>query len=380
MIRLIRNIIVFTIVFTIHSDIYGQAIDYFTLEQEIYKLNNLQKFDESQKKLHNLLGSNDITNTDKYYIYLFLSYTQKRIHNYDEVLRSLDSAYTAGAKTKNNVVFRKTIQVQRSFAYFDTGQYEKVEEVLDSLTKSGYSGISSDDLFKVFIQEGYLNYLKGKYTLANAKFDKAINLIKSVSICDLPLVYAKKMELYAELNDTINRNKYFKLSMKSVDSCGMVKYKLFVLNTAVGIYKRKKDFRKAYFYKAKSDSISEKYYGKEKYLSMLDDQKKEIFNKTDQPGNYKLRNNFIFLLVAMVICSLILAIYMKKRNFFARTSKEKSALNLGYYNLTRKEKEVLDLLEKEYSYKRICDELHISQNTLKFHVKNINKKRSNSSK
>ncbi len=44
------------------------------------------------------------------------------------------------------------------------------------------------------------------------------------------------------------------------------------------------------------------------------------------------------------------------------------------YNLSKKESELVQLLEKGYSNKLISAHLKVSENTIKFHLKNIYKK------
>ena len=57
------------------------------------------------------------------------------------------------------------------------------------------------------------------------------------------------------------------------------------------------------------------------------------------------------------------------------TQAEELRIEQKKYDLTERETQIMNLLLKAYSYQDIAEILHISLNTVKFHIKNINSKK-----
>ncbi len=362
--------------------IYSQSIDYKKLELEIYALNNAQKFDESQKKLLNVLNLSNISNSDKYHVYLFLSYTQKRLQNYKEVLRYLDSANVYGKKTNNASFFTNNIKVQKAFAHFDICEYEIAVKYMESVAKTNYLGVNSENISKLMMQQGYLKYLKREYAAANEKYDFAIQLMKKSSICDLPMIFTKKMQLYAATKDTVNRDKYYNLSIHYADSCGILKYNLYTKSELLRIYRQNKNY-KAAFYLQKEYNLLDSIYNKEAHITKLSTQSKEneLLLEKEKNANARKKMNYMLAKIAagiiLIFSFLIFKIFQKHRIKSEIEKTKNLKVDKEYFIdlLTKREKEIYLLLENNNRYKDVCEQLNISENTLKYHVKNINRKK-----
>lgn len=364
--------------------VFSQSIDYKRLEKEVYELNNKYKYKESQKKLFSLLASKEVTAVDKYYIYLYLSYTYKRLYDYDAVLKYLNLAIKAIDKTEKNTVFIRNIQTQKAFAYFDIRKYDEANVIMDSLEARQYELIFSEDIPKLVMQKGYIDFLNRNYKKALLNYNKAINMMELISPCDLPMITVKKIQLFHAIKDSINMHKAYKKSIRIADSCNILKYNMYAKSELLNIFKLDKKYKKAFVLQKEYDSVKNLYNENNHQKTLLIDKAKIL---EENNSNLKSKRNLyiVIIIICLLIacgCIFLLFFYRPKKELKKHIEAQKTVIKEGNSsnkktinnNLTKKEKEVHELLKEKKSYKEISDTLNISINTLKFHVKNINRK------
>ncbi len=91
---------------------------------------------------------------------------------------------------------------------------------------------------------------------------------------------------------------------------------------------------------------------------------------------FTIFSSFLLLILSLSITFVFLKLKEFQREISFLKSSEISAAELfsQKYNITRREKEIILLMMKEYTNKKICEKLFISINTIKKHINNIYKK------
>ncbi|MFN3752446.1 response regulator transcription factor [Flavobacterium sp.] len=145
----------------------------------------------------------------------------------------------------------------------------------------------------------------------------------------------------------------------------------------------------------KKVSINDGYDYSNNEKSFIDITKKEGFNDSPNYENLHLKNlkqlNILLTLLVVLLCLSILVLWKKNMALGHETSQIKSSLNQYLFNTTSKEdlksikeeqthqaltlnerqQKIVDLMAFGYSNKQIADKLFISENTVKYHIKNI---------
>ncbi len=300
----------------------AQSAEMLSLQNRIYNLNNQFKYDSSEIILNNYLQKPELTNEDGFYINLYLSYTYKRLFDYPSVEKYLNRALAFGEKTTNKNIFIAKINSQKAFVYFDIHEYEKSDSLMKLLEKSNFRDINDDNKSKLIMQQAYLLFLKKQFSAAETLYNKAILLMTSSSPCDLPMIYAKKIQLYGAMHLENEMLLAFNKSIASADSCGIIKYRMYSLEMMYLTYKLNNDNKKALEYFEKYDTVRMQYNETEhlKNLNLLDvkfqteQKEKEIVQHKETITNNKLWLTGLGLsvLTLLFISTLIIFYYRKK--------------------------------------------------------------------
>lgn len=290
------------------------------LEKQVYDLNNELKYKESQFILQTFLAKKNITEEEKYYAYLFLSYTYKRLSDYKSNLEYLDKALAAGVKTNKKEFFTANITCQKALAYFDIQKYSKSKELMDQLESTNFAHINDENRAKIMMQQGYILMLYSQFKESEIKLNDAQLLLSKTSICDLPMILAKKMELYAKMNNFTAVKKNYHESIRYADSCKIIKYGIYTREILENIYIGKPEIKKEL---EELDSLRKVYKEEErlnelnvlgkKYQNMLKDQ--EILQQKKNAFYAKLIT--AITLLALIIISIMLFWVHKKKKIIA---------------------------------------------------------------
>lgn len=117
---------------------FGQSKEALKLEDIVYNLNNQQQYDSSFQVINHFLNQKGITNEDRFFAHLYLSYTNKRFLRYEVVFKNLDSALYWGLRTNKPQYYQANITCQKSFAMFDLRKYDVADSLMQILIKDNY--------------------------------------------------------------------------------------------------------------------------------------------------------------------------------------------------------------------------------------------------
>ena len=326
------------------------------LETKVYQFNNAFHYDSSLRVLKQFIERKTNQNTDKYYGYLFVSYTYKRLFDYAKTLANLDSALVYGSKTPQATFYKASINCQKAYALFDTHAYKEAGVLMNDLDKTNYAYLDLEQKAKINMQEAYLQYLAKNYPVAERKYqDALVNLLKS-SPCDVPMIYAKQIQLYGAMKDEKGIRNALKLSLQAADTCHITKYSLYTYQMLYQTYEKQGNIPKAYQYFKTFDSLNTVYNHLEHLgnLRVLEEkyERTKIENQARlYQAELKTQKGKNALFVALFVLALLaFAVYY----LFQKQQKLKQE-SVNQLNFT---KQLFENMEEER--KRIASDLHDS--------------------
>lgn len=363
------------------------------LEDKITKQNDVQNYEASIQLISDFINNPEHTAYEKFYAYIFKSYTYKRIFNYEECLHNLDLALEQGLKSDKKEEVKNYIEAEKAFVYFDTHKYKKASELMQDLSASNYKYLDTDSKAWIIMQEGYLLFLNKKYAAADKKYDLSLALILESAPRNAPNIYGKKIELYNAMKLYDKRDEAFKLGMKFAKEHKITKYEMYLYEVLTKQYQMNDDFKNAFKSQQKFDSLSTIYNsidnnGKIQILEkQIDDKSKNLELRNEQIKRYFLIALVTVLLLLFFISSRLYIINKQKRilveiensrihSDIERLTKAidengNNRLDVDKYNLTSRQKEIICLIQDGKSNKEIASLLCISENTVKYHLKII---------
>jgi len=206
------------------------------------------------------------------------------------------------------------------------------------------------------------------------------------------------MQLEGALNNFNEVQKIYNRCLHISDSCNALEYKIYATEEIARIYNNNK-LEKAYYYNRLLDSI-EVAYSKKTNAEILNENERVFIEKK----NNHEKNTLLYLLLAIILAtgSLSLFLFIK----FRQKSKAKKKLRIEFNlmqaevekylskpaiefvsqdhitsvkvdqislpdNLTNRQKEILQCIADGLTNREIAVKLFISENTVKYHTKNL---------
>ncbi len=382
----------------------AQTKSFSSLEDSVYQFNNQLKFGESQALLLPVLQSEAFSNDEKYQVCLLLAHTYKRVQDYQSNFLFLAKAREFAGKTKNKTRYEAGISAQEALAHFDIHNYEKSDSLMRALESTGFRYIDLENRAKLVMQQGYLLFLAKQYPRAEATYDRAIGWLHEIDPCDLPMIYVKKMQLYDAMREPDKMLAAFRESGRYADSCGIIKYDIYAHEELLHIYESHND-PAAMAISRRLDSLNN-VYDQTANVAALHNQKEEMLlaEQDRKLQAEEIRRSYLTLglgaagLLVLALLAWGLLHLRKKRALeteFLRMKDELAAylaqqppaplpgqidLATTHENppsasspvpLSSRQQEVLDYLAAGLSNRAIADKLFVSENTIKYHIRNI---------
>ncbi len=381
------------LVLFVFTQSFGQSEKLKKLENQIKTFNDNLQYEKSIAVLNEIITNEQSTHYEKYYAYLLESFTHKRLFNYTKTLHKLDLALAEGLQSDQKEEVKNTIDAEKCFVYFDTQDYPKAEALIVHLRKINFKHLSIPTQSWIIMQDGYIKMLNKDYAKSEQLLNEAAALVKANSPENLPNIYGKKMELYNKMNLFEKRDTAFKEGLLLAKKYNKVKYEMYLYQVMRNIFQENEDYKNAFFTQKKYDSIV-KYYnatdanGKlELAEKKLEDENRQLKEQNEKYIDYILYGVIISLLLLLYFAFRLYQSNMAKRILVEKENtrihneierltqaldeKGNATLNLSNYNLTDRQKEIIELIRSGLTNKEIATKLFISENTVKYHLKII---------
>lgn len=386
--------------------VHAQTQSFESLSDSVYQLNNQLRYKESQTLLLPILQSQERSNEERYQACLLLSYTYKRLQDYESNLQFLSKARQFAKQSGQGKQYLAQITAEEAFSYFDIRRYEKSDSLMRALEATGFKFLDLENRAKLTMQQGYLLFLDKRYNQAEETYDRAIGWLRQSSICDLPMIYVKKMQLYDAMQRPGQMHGAFWEARNSADSCGIIKYDIYaheeflrILEThndpaAVPISRRLDSLNKVY---EQTANIAALHNQKEAIMAASRDQEIQV---EQAYRRYLTLGLWAAGLLVLLLVGWGIHYYRKKRGVeadFRRIQSELEAYlvqqkqvppttngsaqnleakspglpNPHFKHLSERQNEVLGLMEAGLGNREIAERIFISENTVKYHIRNI---------
>ena len=381
------------LVLFVFTQSFGQSEKLKKLENQIKTFNDNLQYEKSIAVLNEIITNEQSTHYEKYYAYLLESFTHKRLFNYTKTLHKLDLALAEGLQSDQKEEVKNTIDAEKCFVYFDTQDYPKAEALITQLRKLNFKHLTIPTQSWIIMQDGYIKMLNKDYAKSEQLLNEAAALVKANSPENLPNIYGKKMELFNKMNLFEKRDTAFKEGLLLAKKYNKVKYEMYLYQVMRNIFQENEDYKNAFFTQKKYDSIV-KYYnatdanGKlELAEKKLEDENRQLKEQNEKYIDYILYGVIISLLLLLYFAFRLYQSNMAKRILVEKENtrihneierltqaldeKGNATLNLSNYNLTDRQKEIIDFIRSGLTNKEIATKLFISENTVKYHLKII---------
>ena len=381
------------LVLFVFTQSFGQSEKLKKLENQIKTFNDNLQYEKSIAVLNEIITNEQSTHYEKYYAYLLESFTYKRLFNYTKTLHKLDLALAEGLQSDQKEEVKNTIDAEKCFVYFDTQDYPKAEALITQLRKLNFKHLSIPTQSWIIMQDGYIKMLNKDYAKSEQLLNEAAALVKANSPENLPNIYGKKIELYNKMKLFEKRDTAFKEGLLLAKKYNKVKYEMYLYQVMRNIFQENEDYKNAFFTQKKYDSIV-KYYnatdanGKlELAEKKLEDENRQLKEQNEKYIDYILYGVIISLLLLLYFAFRLYQSNMAKRILVEKENtrihneierltqaldeKGNATLNLSNYNLTDRQKEIIELIRSGLTNKEIATKLFISENTVKYHLKII---------
>ena len=391
----------------------GQSVTFRQLENQVYQYNNEAKYEQSQALLLSLLDNPALSPNEQFQATLLLSYTYKRLLDYTTAVTWLDKAYQLAGQTTRPAANQTQIQAQLALVYFDTHHYAKADRLMRQLARNRFRYLDRENRAKIVHQQGYLLFLAKRYAEAEATYDRALIDLRASSPCDMPMILVKKMQLYAATNQMPRVEATLREANRYADSCGIVKYRIYAYEELKTIYKARHNLVGVVETTLVLDSLNEAY-AQAQHIADLHNQHQGL-ERQKQEGQLTSRQRWLtYALVGaggllLLTVGLLVALRLRRvqqRNMEAELVRMRTELTAlmtlssipptvplthapasrptgspGRYPprlqrpdlsvLSERQRDVLDGIVAGLGNRDIADKLCVSENTVKYHLKNI---------
>lgn len=363
-----------------------EALGQSDLSHRIDSLNNAFEYQTSVQLLNEQLKKASNTNADRLEALFSLSDTYKRLRDYRTAASYLHQALEVSHSEEDS----NRALARISFIHFDTQEYDEAKAIQDDIALSGFRGLNNQEQGYLILQEGYIDFLKEDYESAL----RSCALAKQkIAPCDMPVVLSKEMGIYSRLNKMDSVDNIYRRANIRAKQCKIAKYQYLLARSYYDLMTEHQNFEGMAIYSKKMDSINE-VLDDINNISQLSFIEKVALN--DSTKKLKSRTSKLTIILSFLsLLALGLAWYLI--NLFRKNKKLAAEMNViqqqmaSYLEASKPENkdelnnliaeelftdrqiEIIERMALQKSNKDIAEELHISVNTVKYHIKNIYK-------
>lgn len=378
--------------------ITAKGLNLHSLQKEIIHYNRAGKHYISQKKLSEVLLKGNLSDEEKANISFLFATTYRSVNDYSTCIDYLKKTEVLAKNLPKDNLLRIKLDYEYAFVYFDNNEYQKAAEAMKKIDRADYINPSSEDYAYITMQKGYLLLLDNKYGEAEKKYIEALDIMKLSSPCNLPVVYTKIMNLYAAGKKISKAEEIYRENLRICDSCNVLKYSILASSEMERIYKENNLYGQAYLISSRLDSLRrvDNQENKISEMHLVD----RAYVEREQIAREKSEVRKGSVILVILILPLFLSIYyFYKKNkrikkdrvklreeisqikeeldsYSQSSSQEKFVSSCedlfpNFEQLTDRQKELVELLSQGLSNKEIAEKLFITENTVKYHTKNI---------
>ena len=387
--------ILFLIITLVISKTYCNTINPIELEKKISNLNDQHKYNDAIIIIEGIIGDKKSTSFDLYNAYLQKSYTYKRLYNYFEAKNSLELAHKHGMKSNERELVEIQVLLENLFLEFDQKNFDQTAILIKKIEKNKNNLHLITNEARAFYLSIIANIAmtEKKFDLAERYLNEGITIVKKYNPKHLPNIYRVKVELYRLSKQHEKVLDAYEKGIFYANKYNVDVYKIAMHEAITKYYRYENDYKNAFLSQVIVNDAITKYDSKNNSgkialleKELLEEKKK---NELDLEKNYRLL--LILIMVILLILALTLyelyrvtktkKIFIQQENkrikaeleILTQSLKEKgdNKIEINDFDLTERQKQIINLVRQGKTNKEIGNELFISENTVKYHLKII---------
>jgi DNA-binding CsgD family transcriptional regulator len=284
------------------------------------------------------------------------------------------------SKNKDEVKVR--VLTEKLFIAFDLQADEKeLNDLILAIEKENIKLLPADAHSFYISILAVIDMRAKKYSEADMKLNAAIELLKKEEPKHLPNIYRKKIAIYNAMDDPKKALEAFKNGLYYAKKYKVDLYEIVMYEEITKFYNERQDYRNAHKFQK---IVSEKH---SKYNASNTSGELTILEKQALEEKFKWHLDIRKIIFFTSITVFVFGIFFyrkyrlnKKVNQMERLKnylhtppfvKEKTVGNETLKNLTHRQLEIVCLVNRGLTNKEIGQQLFISENTVKYHLKLI---------
>ncbi len=387
------RVIVFLLLFLFVGKGFSQSYNFEEISQKVTSFNNVGKYDDTIILLEEIINSKQATAYDKYQAYFFKYITYKRLFSYDKAELNLNLALKEGLKSDvyREVIISK-VKLEKLFIAFDQLKFTEVNTILEEIKPEDLKHISPNTHAFYLAVLAVVESKEENFEKAIEYLDNAIEILEKEKPVDLPLMYRKKIDIYRQMNQYDKALKSFDQGLYYAKKYNMDIYILNMYYDLAYFYNQIKDYENAVITQEICNLLS-KEYDERTAIGRLNVLETKLHN---QRIDQEKKEHLVSVVVMIVICIIVIIIFFLLYRYILKSKVRKECLrleneqlrnnimsfisepNIQQYSsellqLTERQLEIVELVKQGKTNKEIGEKLYISENTVKYHLKNIYK-------
>ncbi len=194
--------------------------------EEVQRYNYASRPDSSIFILSNYLSQEKKDTANIIRAQIAFSNTYKSVRNYEKAISSLNSAKKFVPTNTKKTKEATELYFEMALVLFDIHQYDSAEYYMDEI-RSSLMHLDSGSLAQYIMQDGYFAYQKKDYPTALEKYDECITLMRLFAERHLPMIYPKKMEVFAATEELDKLYQAMDTSLYYADKHDILVYRLY---------------------------------------------------------------------------------------------------------------------------------------------------------
>jgi len=373
------------------STAFSQAYDFEKIAHQTTAYNNEGKYDQTIILLEDVLSDRKATAFDKYQAYFLKYQTYKRLANYEKAELNLNLALVEGLQSDKKEQITAQVKLEKLFIVFDLLQFERVNKALEDITINDLQFVSPTTKAFYFMVLGTMENKKGRFKESDHFYDQAVDILEQHNPQHLPLAYRKKIDVYRQMKQYDKAIESFEKGLAYAKQYNIDFYILNLYFDLAYFYKEIGDLENAVEAQKICNQLA-KEYDEGNVVGRLNILENKIMEERIAQEKKKDWYTILYLIGALLLfISLLVVVYQylnqtrkkKKRvdeeneiltehlmdlvSMLENTGKE--AKNLE--RLSDRQFEIINLVKQGKTNKEIGNILFISENTVKYHLKNI---------
>lgn len=305
----------------VHSSNIYKPQHLIDIEENLFRLNNEEKYDSSLLLINQVIQNPKSTNLDLCFAHIYMSHLNKRLFSYEKIIKDLRTALKY-ADISSEVDFARTnVIAEIAFYYFDKSYLNESEKLVLEVIPMADKYLDKTTQAYLLIIIGMQQFYESAEIESSLNFlERAEKLLEMSAPCHLPLVYLKQIKVYTSIQDTTQFKRLKSQTEKAIDSCGIYKYKILFVKELKEASEKLNDLESYIKYDALYNNFDSSYSAQSRAIELeyiSSELNKERLKKT------KNKEKYYKLVLAVCIGFIIILTYFVIRLYRFTKKKDK---------------------------------------------------------